>query len=217
MSGFWTTTICKVGSQISLAIVSVYLICKTLPFLWKKFLFVMKSCKLLNLMNFRNVSYNNLSGIIPPIRNFSRFSSNRYAKTLVHSFWNFDFCIDYSYLHQLHWKSTTVWKLGRINMWSFGDKGQRYFNLNLSVIFCYFMIDPCFVYMIIGRIKFRTLCLPNELSCFPVMFSRTAVVCMVVGFITLLVMAAIAVYKSNQQRQQLITGSRKSMLGMSLL
>ncbi|KAH9678200.1 LRR receptor-like serine/threonine-protein kinase ERL2 [Citrus sinensis] len=33
------------------------------------------------------------------------------------------------------------------------------------------------------------------------------------GFITLLVMAAIAVYKSNQQRQQLITGSRKSMLG----
>lgn len=46
-----------------------------------------------------------------------------------------------------------------------------------------------------------------------VMFSRTAVVCMVLGFVALLVMAAIAVYKSNQRKQQLITGSRKSMLG----
>lgn len=49
------------------------------------------------------------------------------------------------------------------------------------------------------------------------MFSRTAVACMVLGFMALLVMAAIAVYKSNQRKQQLITGSRKSMLGMSWL
>ncbi|KAK0598044.1 hypothetical protein LWI29_030998 [Acer saccharum] len=46
-----------------------------------------------------------------------------------------------------------------------------------------------------------------------VLFSRVAVVCMTLGFITLLVMVVIAVYKSNQQKQQLIKGSKRSMQG----
>ncbi|KAK4839871.1 hypothetical protein QYF36_025649 [Acer negundo] len=46
-----------------------------------------------------------------------------------------------------------------------------------------------------------------------VLFSRVAVVCMTLGFVTLLVMVVIAVYKSNQQKQQLIKGSKRSMQG----
>ncbi|XP_044504620.1 LRR receptor-like serine/threonine-protein kinase ERL2 [Mangifera indica] len=45
-----------------------------------------------------------------------------------------------------------------------------------------------------------------------VIFSRAAVVCMILGFITLLVTVAVAVYKSNQQKQQFIKASKKSVL-----
>lgn len=49
------------------------------------------------------------------------------------------------------------------------------------------------------------------------MFSRTAVVCITVGFITLLSMIIVAVYKSNQPRQ-FIKGSNKSLnQGLSAL
>ncbi|KAL5746145.1 hypothetical protein ACOSP7_027291 [Xanthoceras sorbifolium] len=46
-----------------------------------------------------------------------------------------------------------------------------------------------------------------------VIFSRAAVVCMTLGFISLLVMAVIAVYKSNQQKQRLFKGSKRTVQG----
>ena len=64
--------------------------------------------------HFRNVSYNNLSGIVPPMRNFSRFSSDRYGDKLLHTL-----CIcSYNDLHlyQLHWKSFIMWQLVGINL-----------------------------------------------------------------------------------------------------
>ncbi|KAJ0042125.1 hypothetical protein Pint_17300 [Pistacia integerrima] len=45
-----------------------------------------------------------------------------------------------------------------------------------------------------------------------VIFSRAAVACMILGFITLLAMVAVAVYKSNRQRQQFNKASKKSVL-----
>lgn len=56
----------------------------------------------------------------------------------------------------------------------------------------------------------------NDVFGIPVIFSRAAVVCMILGFITLLVTVAVAVYKSNQQKQQFIKASKKSVLGMCL-
>ncbi|KAK9291753.1 hypothetical protein L1049_019703 [Liquidambar formosana] len=93
-----------------------------------------------------NVSYNNLSGIVPPIRNFSRFSSDSFiGNPLLCGNW-----------------------LGSI----------------------------CGPYM------------PKSKE----IFSRTAVVCITLGFITLLSMIIVAVYKSNQPKQ-FMKGSNITMQG----
>lgn len=47
----------------------------------------------------------------------------------------------------------------------------------------------------------------------PAIFSRAAVICLTLGFITLLSMVTVAIYKSNQQKQ-LMKGSQKNMQGM---
>lgn len=97
-----------------------------------------------------NFSYNNLSGVVPPMRNFSRFSSDSFiGNPLLCSDWLGSICRPFSP------KSRAV-------------------------------------------------------------FSRAAVVCMALGFITLLSMVIVAVYKSNQPKQ-LIMGSTKSGQGPAKL
>ncbi|KAK6250498.1 hypothetical protein SCA6_004503 [Theobroma cacao] len=93
-----------------------------------------------------NVSYNNLSGIIPPIRNFSRFSSDSFiGNPLLCGNWLGSIC------------------------------------------------GPS---------------LPKSR-----VFSRAAVVCMTLGFITLVAMIIVAIYKSNQQKQ-MMKGPMKTVEGM---
>ena len=46
---------------------------------------------------FRNLSYNNLSGVIPSMKNFSRFSADRYCKQAL---WFYCF---WSSMYQWHW------------------------------------------------------------------------------------------------------------------
>ncbi|XP_007038488.2 PREDICTED: LRR receptor-like serine/threonine-protein kinase ERL1 [Theobroma cacao] len=92
-----------------------------------------------------NVSYNNLSGIIPPIRNFSRFSSDSFiGNPLLCGNWLGSIC------------------------------------------------GPS---------------LPKSR-----VFSRAAVVCMTLGFITLVAMIIVAIYKSNQQKQ-MMKGPMKTVEG----
>lgn len=55
--------------------------------------------------------------------------------------------------------------------------------------------------------------LTKLLTLLSAVFSRAAVVCMALGFITLLAMVIVAVYKSNQPKQ-LMMGSTKSGQGM---
>lgn len=52
--------------------------------------------------------------------------------------------------------------------------------------------------------------------CCPAIFSRAAVVCMTLGFITLLSMVIVAVYKSNQQKHSM-KGLNKTIQGMYFL
>ncbi|OMO85906.1 hypothetical protein CCACVL1_09932 [Corchorus capsularis] len=118
-----------------------------------------------------NVSYNNLSGIIPPIRNFTRFSSDRYAIV---------FC--YSCFEDTQIVSNT--------------------DVNMAVSF---IGNPLLCGHWLGSICGPSL--PKSR-----VFSRAAVVCMTLGFITLVAMIIVAIYKSNQQ-QQMIKGPVKSVEG----
>lgn len=55
----------------------------------------------------------------------------------------------------------------------------------------------------------------NKLYVFPAILSRAAVVCMTLGFIALLSMVIVAIYKSNQQKQ-MMKGSMKALQGMCI-
>lgn len=78
-----------------------------------------------------------------------------------------------------------------------------------NLIFCtLFCENGILVYQSSGFSKLTKL-----LILLSAVFSRAAVVCMALGFITLLSMVIVAVYKSNQPKQ-LMMGSSKSGQGM---
>lgn len=74
----------------------------------------------------------------------------------------------------------------------------------------------CFLlFIIVSALKDLKVFL-HDTYCFVVLFSPMAVVCMTFGCIALLAVVAIAIYKSNQQEQQLMVKSKKSMQGRYL-
>ncbi|XVF12384.1 hypothetical protein REPUB_Repub08aG0112900 [Reevesia pubescens] len=117
-----------------------------------------------------NVSYNNLSGIIPPMRNFTRFSSDRYA----------------SILFFLVFKPSQICSI------------VLYMAVN-------FIGNPLLCGNWLGSICGPSL--PKSR-----VFSRAAVVFMTLGFVTLVAMIIVAIYKSNQQKQ-MMKGPTKTVEG----
>lgn len=114
---------------------------------------------------------------------------------------------------QLHWKSIIMWKLVRIHMWSLHAKIQRcvtsiWNDLIVAIIFIC-NIGLCGVKSISIQCINETY---SALFCSGV-FSRAAIVCLIVGTITLLAMVTIAIYRSSQSTQ-LIKGSSGTGQGM---
>lgn len=82
MAGYSITTACMGRYLISYLTVLALASCKfcaSVPVF--AFCLLCRPCKHY-FLGLRNVSYNNLSGIVPPMRNFSRFSPDRYSREM---------------------------------------------------------------------------------------------------------------------------------------
>jgi len=104
---------------------------------------------------------------------------------------------------QLHWKSIVMRKLVRIHMWSLRTKIQR---CVISILDDLIVTIICMMIISIHSYNyFVLLC--------SVVFSRAAVVCLIVGTIILLAMVTVALYRSSQSIE-LIKGSSGTEQGM---
>lgn len=80
------------------------------------FLYFPKHFLMLIHLCFRNFSYNNLSGVVPPMRNFSRFLPDRYARKHAKLLFSIFASADSRCLLQLYWKPVVVRQLVGIDM-----------------------------------------------------------------------------------------------------
>ena len=122
---------------------------------------------------FRNLSYNNLSGVIPSMKNFSRFSADRYCKQALwfYCFWSsmyhvtvgiywhycFAICLPSSSLSlqlisklwRIMWSSYSIWWifLGVSQLFHFGILYFKNFIIILYVIETY-LFGPFFNFLL---------------------------------------------------------------------
>lgn len=78
--GLWTTMICEGRFLIRWLIVLVLHYCEYPRQPLCPILAIYGPFSVLIIFFFRNLSYNNLSGVIPSMKNFSRFSADRYCR-----------------------------------------------------------------------------------------------------------------------------------------
>lgn len=146
---------------------------------------------------YRNVSYNNFTGVVPVSRNFARFSPDRWTRNFSRIHWFcchmcscFSFSCTVSYIGNPlicgHW-------LGSIcDPYPPKPRGIPHLELFPCSTFSFVKYLNHFASMLLSAV-----------------FSRTTIVCITLGFITLLSMIIVALYKSNPQKQFII-GSNKS-------
>ena len=103
---------------------------------------------------------------------------------------------------QLHWKPIIMWQLVGINLWPICSQIQRYSTKTLVFLV---LMDIIFSFLR-GDWDFGANVYHLFIIFAPAIFSRTAVACIALGFFTLLLMVVVAIYKSNQPKQQ-INGS----------
>jgi hypothetical protein len=151
---------------------------------------------------FRNLSYNNFTGHVPSAKNFSKFPMERYKQMAL----SVVFDIPY---------------------WIIVSHRNPYLNAASRVIQCSMCTAkiPAVDILMVQKVPNKScaamvcLCLSSN-STFYITFtlvniSRTAVACIILGFIILLCIMLLAIYKTNQP-QPPVKGSDKPVQGLCI-